>query len=82
MIFVMFDPPLHWADGTYPLTKLRGRVRKNKKEIKMKTTKKILLIGVVALLAVAVGLSGNLDYDEYIEVNSTPKVRMWPTYGN
>lgn len=48
----------------------------------MKTTKKILLIGVVALLALAVGLAGNLDYDEYIEVNSTPKVRMWPTYKN
>lgn len=39
--------------------------------------KKISLIILTGLLVLAVGLAGNLDHDEYIEVNSTPKPQMW-----
>lgn len=38
--------------------------------------KRILIILAIAGAIFAVGLAGQLDHDEYIEVNSTPKTRM------
>lgn len=38
--------------------------------------KKVWIILVIGLLVTIVGLAGQLDQDEYIEVNSTPKVRI------
>lgn len=38
--------------------------------------KRILVILAIAGAILAVGLAGQLDHDEYIEVNSTPKTRM------
>lgn len=52
----------------------------------MKKTKilaKKALVVVVAIAAfIAVGLIGQLDHDEYIEANSTPKPRMPYWYEN
>lgn len=39
--------------------------------------KKIVIIIAIVLLIILVGLNGNLDHDEYIEVNLTPKPQMW-----
>lgn len=39
--------------------------------------KKIVIIVVITLLIILVGLNGNLDQDEYIEVNLTPKPQIW-----
>jgi hypothetical protein len=38
--------------------------------------KRILIILAIAGAILAVGLAGQLDHDEYIEVNSTPQTRM------
>lgn len=38
--------------------------------------KRILIILAIAGAILAVGFVGQLDHDEYIEVNSTPKTRM------
>lgn len=39
--------------------------------------KKILAIVAIVILIILVGLNGDLDHDEYIEVNLTPKPQMW-----
>ena len=39
--------------------------------------KKILIILAVVGLVFLVGMCGELDQDEYIEVNLTPKTQMW-----
>ena len=44
--------------------------------------KKILLVLAVGAAIIIVGLAGQLDQDEYIEVNSTPKTRMPYYYEN
>lgn len=44
--------------------------------------KKILMILGILLTILAVGLVGNLDQDEYIEVNLQPKARMPFYYEN
>lgn len=38
--------------------------------------KKILVILTIGAAIIVVGLAGQLDHDEYIEVNSTPSIRM------
>ena len=43
----------------------------------MELTKKVIAILAIGLVILAAGLAGNLDHDEYIEVNSTPKPQMW-----
>ena len=38
--------------------------------------KRIVTILIIAVLAIVAGLAGGLDFDEYIEVNSTPIPRI------
>lgn len=38
--------------------------------------KKLLIIFAIVAAIIVVGLAGQLDHDEYIEVNSTPQTRM------
>lgn len=38
--------------------------------------KKLLLVILGLVLLLAVGLAGQLDHDEYIEVNSRPQIRV------
>lgn len=38
--------------------------------------KKVLAILVIGAAIIVVGLAGQLDHDEYLEVNSTPRTRM------
>lgn len=45
-------------------------------ELIKKIGKRILIILAIAGAILAVGLAGELDQDEYIEVNSTPQTRM------
>lgn len=40
--------------------------------------RKIFSIIIIVILIVLVGLNGDLDHDEYIEVNLTPKVKYLP----
>lgn len=47
-----------------------------------KIGKRVLIILAIAGAVLAVGLAGQLDHDEYIEVNSTPKTRMPYWYEN
>lgn len=44
--------------------------------------KKILVILAIGAAIIVVGLAGQLDHDEYIEANSTPKIHMPYYYGN
>ena len=48
----------------------------------MNIGKKILVILAISAAIIVVGLAGRLDSDEYIEVNSTPKVHMSYYYEN
>lgn len=41
--------------------------------------KKVLTILAIGAAIILVGLAGQLDHDEYIEANSTPKTQM-PLY--
>ena len=41
-----------------------------------KIGEKILVILAIIAVLIAAGLAGNLDHDEYIEVNSKPVTRM------
>lgn len=41
-----------------------------------KTGKTILTIIIAVIALLLLGWCGQLDHDEYIEANSTPKVRM------
>ena len=45
-------------------------------EILEKIGKKILIIITISAAILVLGLAGQLDQDEYIEVNSTPKVQI------
>jgi hypothetical protein len=38
--------------------------------------KKLFTIFIILLLVLIVGLAGDLDHDEYIEANLTPKVKI------
>lgn len=38
--------------------------------------KKILVILAIGAAVLVIGTAGQTDHDEYIEVNSTPKVRV------
>lgn len=38
--------------------------------------KKVLIALVIGMLIMLVGLAGDLDHDEYIEANSTPKAKF------
>lgn len=42
----------------------------------MELVKKILIIVAVIGAILLIGTAGELDHDEYIEVNSTPQTRM------
>ena len=44
--------------------------------------KKIMIILAICAAIIIVGLAGQLDQDEYIEVNSTPQTRMPYWYEN
>ena len=48
----------------------------------MKTLKKILLAIALVVSVVLIGWAGNLDHDEYIEVNSIRQSRMPFYYEN
>lgn len=45
-------------------------------------SKKILIVIGAIIAILALGLVGQMDHDEYIEVNSTPKTRMPYYYEN
>ena len=62
LVFVMFGPLPLWTD--------------REKETNMKLKQTILTILAILVAIFVVGLAGNLDQDEFIEVNSTKQTRM------
>lgn len=77
-IFVMFSPPQYRIDNTLGRLQTAGAAETTLDQIKQKgvNMEKILAIIGLIIVILCVGLIGNLDSDEYIEVNATAKPKI------